>query len=284
MNENLRAINPVGLSGLEIQVIPTGKPAFEWVDPATLFVDPAYQRNIGERGHRQIRRIVAAFDWRKFKPPICAITEVEGRAILKVVDGQHTAIAAASHPHISEIPVMLVEAPDQISQAQAFVGQNTERLGITALQLHQAKLAAADQEAQTLELVCARAGVSVLKHPNSGGESKPRETTAIATIHTLIDRHGPITARKVLEVLANAEMGQITSPQIKAVELLLTDPEYSERITPEDLTNAIVDLLSTADEEAKIFARSHKTTFWKALAITWFRRTKKRRARALRAA
>jgi hypothetical protein len=284
MNENLRAINPIGISGIDITEPSTGLPAFEWVDPTTLYIDPAYQRDISDRGYRQIRRIVAGFDWTKFKPPICAISEVDGQAVLKVLDGQHTAIAAASHPSISKIPVMLVEAPDRISQAKAFVGHNTERLGVTGLQLHQAALAAADEDAQTIELVCARANVTVLKHPNSHGESRPRETTAIATIRALVERHKPIVARQVLEVIANAEMGQITAPQIKAVELLLTDPEYSDKFEHEDLTNAMVDLLYTADEEAKLFAVTHKVTFWKALAITWFRKTKKRRGSAGRAA
>ncbi|MGO7815405.1 hypothetical protein ACC674_38205, partial [Rhizobium ruizarguesonis] len=54
--------------------------------------------------------------------------------ILKVLDGQHTAIAAASNPHIDVIPVMIVDAEDTVSQAKAFIGQNTERLGVTTLQ------------------------------------------------------------------------------------------------------------------------------------------------------
>ncbi|AFL51395.1 hypothetical protein [Sinorhizobium fredii] len=114
---------------------------------------------------RQIRRIIESFDWAKFKPPICNYAEQGGETVLKVLVGQHTAIAAASNPHVSRIPVMIVEAEDTVAQAKAFIGQNTERLGVTKLQLHQAALAAADEDAQTLELVCQRAGVTVLKRP-----------------------------------------------------------------------------------------------------------------------
>lgn len=284
MNENLRAINPVGISGIEIKVPPSGRPAFEWVDPTSLFVDPAYQRNISERGHRQIRRIVEGFDWTKFKPPICAITEVDGQTVLKVLDGQHTAIAAASHPLISEIPVMLVEAPDQISQAKAFVGHNTERVGVTALQLHHAELASGNEDAQTVELACIRAGILLLKHPNNGGESKPRQTTAVTTIRVLIDRRGFRMAREILEVIANAELGSITASQIKAVEFLFTEEEYAGTFNPEDLTNAMVDLLWSANDEATELYHSHKWPMWKALAIVWYRKIKKRRNSIVRAA
>lgn len=277
MQENIRPIAPVSISGLDPQVPPTGMPIFEWVKPTDLYVDPAYQRNISEKGSRQIRRIIEDFDWVKYKPPICAYAEYDGQTILKVLDGQHTAIAAASNPHIDKIPVMIVEAETTVAQAKAFIGQNTERLGVTTLQLHQAALAAADEDAQTLELVCTRAGVKVLKTTNAYTGTGTRQTIAIKQVEALINRRGSKVAREILEVLANAERGPLTAPQIKAVELLMTDAEYCEKITPEDLTEAIVDLLFTAEDEAKIFAATHKVQFWKALAITWFRKCKKKR-------
>lgn len=91
---------------------------------------PAYQRQIGERGLRQIRKIIEAFDWTKYKPPVCTYADHDGATVLKVLDGQHTAIAAASHPNINMIPVMIVNAADTASQAAAFVGQNTNHLGV----------------------------------------------------------------------------------------------------------------------------------------------------------
>lgn len=284
MQDNVRPIAPISIAGLVPHEPPTGMPIFELVNPTDLYVDPAYQRNIGEKGSRQIRRIIENFDWVKYKPPICAYAEYEGQAILKVLDGQHTAIAAASNPHIGKIPVMIVEADTTIAQAKAFIGQNTERLGVTTLQLHQAALAAADEDAQTLELVCTRAGVKVLKTTNAYTGSGTRQTIAIKQIEAMINRRGSKLAREILEVLANAERGPLTAPQIKAVELLMTDAEFCEKITPEDLTEAIVDLLFTAEDEAKLFAATHKVPFWRALAVTWFRKCKKRRQPAVRAA
>ncbi|MBD9592661.1 hypothetical protein IB270_07435 [Ensifer sp. ENS05] len=284
MQDNIRPITPVSVAGLAPQVPETGMPICEVVDPTTLYVDPAYQRNVSEKGLRQIRRIIEGFDWAKFKPPICAYAECDGKTILKVLDGQHTAIAAASSPYVSAIPIMIVEAADTVAQAKAFIGQNTERLGITNLQLHQAALAAADEDAQTLELVCSRANVKVLKSPNAYTGTGSRQTIAIKQLEALISRQGAKVAREILEVLANADRGPLTAPQIKAVELLMTDPEYADKFNPEDLTDAIVDLLFTAEEEAKVLAVTHKLSFWKALAITWFRKCKKRRQAPQKAA
>lgn len=284
MQDNIRPIAPVSAAGIIPQAPATGMPICEVVDPTTLYVDPAYQRSVGDRGMRQIRRIIEGFDWAKFKPPICAYSECDGKTILKVLDGQHTAIAAASNPHIRLIPVMIVEADDTIAQAKAFIGQNTDRLGITTLQLHQAALAAADEDAQTLELVCSRAGIKVLKTTNAYTGTGSRQTIAVKQIEALISRQGARVAREILEVLANAERGPLTAPQIKAVELLMTDPEYAEKFNPDDLTEAIVDLLHTAEDEAKLLGVTHKITFWKALAITWFRKCKKRRQAPVKAA
>lgn len=277
MTENIRPISPIRISGLEPQNPATGMPICELVSPTDLFVDPAYQRDVSEKGLKQIRRIVERFDWAKFKPPICAYAELDGATILKVLDGQHTAIAAASNPYVGKIPIMIVEAEDTVSQARAFIGQNSDRVGVTHLQMHQAGLAAADEDAQTVELTCTRANIRVLKSTNSYVGDGSRQTIAVKSIEALIGRHNPMVAREVLEVIANAERGPITSAQIKAVELLMTESEYRDAITPEDLTAAIIDLLYTAEEEAKLFAVTHKIQFWRALGITWFRKCKKRR-------
>jgi len=283
MQDNVRAITPVSISGLIPGMPPTGMPIFEIIRPEQLFVDPAYQRDIGERGLRQIRRIVEGFDWARFKPPICAYADHEGQTVLKVLDGQHTAIAAASNPHIETIPVMIVEADDTIAQAKAFIGQNTQNLGVTNLQLHQAAVAAGDEDALTLELTCKAANVRLLRAPNSQISDGSRQTIAVKQIEGLIARRGRIMARQVLEIIADAERGLITATHIKAVEFLLTDPEFAGHVSGEDITSAIIDLLYTAEEDAKRFAETHRMPHWKALANVWYRKCKKRRG-TLRAA
>lgn len=273
----LRSIQPINIAGLDTAAPDDGEPICERVDPASLFVDPSYQRDIGERGLRQIRKIVEAWSWSKFKPPICAYAEHDGVSVLKVLDGQHTAIAAASHPDIDMIPVMIVDAADTASQAEAFVGQNTQRLGVTMLQLHRAGLVAGDDDAVTMEQVCNRASVLILDNPPARGQYRPRETVAIKAIRDLIDRRGAMKARMILEVLANADLAPITANHIRAAELLMTDPEYCEGFEVADLTTEIVTAGKSAENEAKVFSVAHKVPVWRALAVQWFRKVKKRR-------
>ncbi len=63
------------------------------VKPSTLLVDERYQRGLSERSIKLIRKIVSEWDWRAFKPPVV----VDVGAGLEVIDGQHTAIGAATH-------------------------------------------------------------------------------------------------------------------------------------------------------------------------------------------
>jgi hypothetical protein len=276
--ENLTRIEGMAWPDVEAHKPETGEPICERIDPRTLFVDHSYQRKVGEKGIRQIRRIVRTFDWTKFKPPVCAYAEHDGQTILKVLDGQHTAIAAASNPHIEKIPVMIVEAADTEAQAAAFVGQNTERVGVTPLQLHQAAVVAGDPEAQTVELVCARAGIKIVKTVPGGAKYQPRETIAIASLRGLIERHSAVGARRILEVLAEGGLAPITSLHIKAAEALMTDKELSLTFEPSDLSIAIGELFLTAEDEAKTFAHMKRIPVWRALAAVWYRKTKKRRA------
>jgi hypothetical protein len=274
----LRPIYPINVADL----MPTacgGEPIFETVDPTTLFVDPAYQRDIGERGVRQIRKMIEHWDWAKFRAPVCSFDkDADGGEVLKVIDGQHTCIAAASHPTILRIPVQIVEAPDQCSQASAFIGQNVDRLGVTKLQLHQAALTAGEEHAQDVQNVCDRAGIKVMlttPHRYQAGD-----TVAITAISALVKKHTVMKARQILEVLAKADLAPVKDAHIKAAELLLTDPEYCEAFDPEDLTREIEAAGATAENEAKVFAATHKVQFWKALASVWFKKTRKKRRAA----
>jgi hypothetical protein len=104
---------------------------------------------------------------------------------------------------------------------------------------------------------------------------QPRETVAINALSQLIDKRGAMKARMVLEVLANAGLAPITANHIRAADLLMTDAEYA------DLTREIETSGKVADHEAKVFSVAHNVPVWKALAITWFKKTpKKRRAAA----
>lgn len=275
----LRPIYAINIDALHAEEPASGQPIFENVDPSKLFVDGAYQRDVGERGIRQIKRMIENWNWSKYQPPVCTYAQDDaGTTILKVLDGQHTAIAAASHPRIDTIPVMIVDAPDLEAQAKAFIGQNTDRLQVTKLQLHQAALIAGDEDALTIQQVCDRAGVRMLLANN--GKYEAGDTVAIGAVSAVVKKYTAMNARKMFEVLAKAELAPITTPHIRAVEHLMTVAEYCDSFDPEDLSSAIIALGLKADADAKLLSISHKIPIWKALAVTWFKGTKKRRKAA----
>ncbi|MFI0844411.1 hypothetical protein [Mesorhizobium sp. IMUNJ 23232] len=272
----------MSISGLKPHKPTTGIPIVEYVNPRSLYVDPAYQRSIGERGLRQIRNIIEAFDWSKFKLPTCAYgSNFAGETVLFVLDGQHTAIACASHPDIDTIPVAIVEAPMTVeAQADAFIGINRDRLNVTPLQLHVAAVAAGKDDAVAIERTCQRAGVELLRGTPGSGRFKERQTIAITAIGQLIGRRGENGAVAALSLLRMTGLAPIAAHHIKAVDMLLYDKEFCEQIASDDLVDAIDDgIEALIEDEARLSAKTHRVPFWKALGSAWFRKCRKRRGR-----
>jgi hypothetical protein len=268
----LRPIASTALADLEPGGTPRAKPIFEWVAPTRLLVDEGYQRNLGERSMRLIRKIVSNWDWARFKPPVCVLTD----AGLECLDGQTTAIAAATHPDIDQIPVMIVEATERADRAAAFIGHNVDRVTVTATQIHAAAVTAGDEAAVAIERACEAAGVTILKaKPGSG--FKPGQTVAVAAIGAVVARRGEEEAARYLRILVEAGAAPVAAHQIKAVEALLTDEEF-ETLDPDHLAGTIRSLGADGEREAKAFSVTHGLPLWKGLASIWFRKCRKRRA------
>lgn len=269
-------IVPMRFADLAPGVPATKNPTFEWVAPETLLVDETYQRDLSRQSVNLIRKIVEGWDWARFKPPVVAQTP-DG---LEVIDGQHTAIAAATHPLIPTIPVMIVTAADMEARARAFVGHNKDRLTLGAVQIHYADVAAGDDDATTIQQVCERAGVVLLRYPPGNGEWKPGETLALAAIRSLVNRRHAMGARAVLQVLGDARCAPVRADEIKAVDVLLHDPEYKDQISGPDITSALIAKGPALAQEARVFAIGHNTKTWKALATILFREGRRGRRRA----
>lgn len=268
----LRAIQPISIAGVVPADVAPFAPEFRFVAPASLVVDETYQRNLSERSVSLIRRIVAGWDWAAFKPPIC----VDDDGALHVIDGQHTAIAAAAHPQIETIPVMVIPPSDRVARARAFVAHNANRVQVTPLQIHYAMLAAGDEDALTIAQICERAGARVLKFPPSYGRFKPGDTMAIGALKALLSRRYAAGARRVVQICTEAKMAPISSDALKSVETLLFDPEFCGEIDDPDLVTAIR-RHEDAIREAKLFAATHKVPLWRGLATIWFRSCRKKR-------
>lgn len=256
--------------------ITTEPPEMRLVAPALLSVDEKYQRGLSERSVKLIRKIVSEWDWRAFKPPV--VVEVDGG--LQVIDGQHTAIGAVTHGGIAEIPVLIVKAAEQEARASAFVRHNRDRITVTPTQLHNAMVAAGDEDAVTVAQVCGRAGVTILRNPPAMGKYRPGDTLAVTTIRALVNRRHAKGAREVLEICVKAGMAPVSSAAIKAVEHLLFAPEYKGDIEAERIVLVLSAHASTLDQEAARFAAERKVPLWRALASVIYMNRRKTRLAA----
>jgi hypothetical protein len=202
-------------------------PRMLWVKPSDLLVDETYQRTLSRSSIKLITKIVRGFSWSKFKPPITCETP-EG---LYVIDGQHTAIGAATHPDIDQIPVMVVEASSMTDRAKAFLGHNRDRIALSAGQIHVSAAQAGDPEAVEINRLCAEAGVSILAVPPVNNRFLPGQTMALGAIRSLLRGHGPWMVTTVLKTLIRAEMIPIRADQIKALaEAIDTSDTVSDAV------------------------------------------------------
>jgi hypothetical protein len=262
-----RPIAPISIEGLTPGGTPRALPIFEWVDPGTLLVDAGYQRDLSRRSLALIRRIVAGWDWARFKAPIGVLTD----AGIELIDGQCTSIAAATHPAIEKIPVMIVEAAERSDRATAFIGHNRDRVAVTPTQIHVAALVGGDGDALAIDRVCAASGAAILSVPSKTAY-KPGETLAVTAIAALVRGRGEGGATAVLSCLVAACCAPMTQLHIKAADLLLHTDEYSREIDAERLAAVISTMGPKVDQEAKVFVAAHPSTpLWKAMAICWFK-------------
>lgn len=268
-----RSISALNLPDVKPCDITTKPPEVRMVDPHELYVDERYQRGLSERSVKLIRKIVGEWSWTAFKPPV--VVEVDGR--LEVIDGQHTAIGAVTHGGIDLLPVLVVKAESHETRANAFVRHNRDRIQVTATQLHNAMVAAGDEDAVTISQVCERAGITILRNPPQMAKFKPGETLAVSTIKALVNRRHAAGARKVLDVCRATNAAPVSADMIKAVEHLLFQKEYEGQIDGERINLIITAMGEDLDKEATRFAAERKIQKWRGVASVIFMNRRKRR-------
>lgn len=268
-----RLVTALHLPDVQPAEISTAPPALRLVPPTSLSVNEAYQRGLSDRSVKLIRKIVSEWSWTAFKPPV--VVEVDDR--LEVIDGQHTAIGAVTHGGIELLPVLIVQAESDETRANAFVRHNRDRIQVTATQLHNALVAAGDEDALTVAQVCARAGIVILKNPPPMSKFRPGETMAISTIKTLVNRRHAAGARKVLDVCRATNAAPVTAHMIKAIELLMFSKEYEGEIDGERIALVISAKAAALESEAQRFATERKCPHWRAYASVVFMNRRKPR-------
>lgn len=196
-------------------------PTLLWVKPTDLHVDEAYQRSLSSRSIRLISRIVQNWNWSHVKPPIC--TKDEDSNTFFVIDGQHTAIAGATHPGVDKIPIMVVDADTLADRARGFISHNQDRVAVTPAQLFYSSLTAGDAAAQEIARVCCDADVTILRMPPANGRFAPGQTMALSTIKGLIRKYGADQVVSVLSCLRRADRAPVRADEAKALAVLMID-------------------------------------------------------------
>jgi hypothetical protein len=261
----LRPIKPLSLPGIAPANLGDDKPSLEWIAPTSLLVDATYQRDLSDRSMKLIKRMVGEFAWNRMKPPIVVKT---GPASLHIIDGQHTAIAAATL-RIPEIPVFVVNAVEVDERARAFVGHNTDRVTVSSFDIYRALLASGDPDAQDVDNVCRRAGVRIrLISPSSA--IAEGDTAAIGVVRSLVKRRGVIPARKVLQCLVKARRKPIGASEIIAVDRIIC--EQHPDVDLDALTAAIVIEGSAGIAKAVASAKLNRQPQWRCIMDLWLAR------------
>lgn len=265
-NEGLRKVTPIERFA-RLATKPIGKPPrLLWVKPTDLFVETAYQRDLSQRSINHISSIVRKFDWGIFTPPSCV--DIDGR--FYVYDGQHSAIATASHPDIDLIPIMVIDEAALERRAGLFIGKNWGRVNPTKLQKFKAEITNGNAEAIQIRRIAEAASVRILAHPPSNGRFAIGDTIALGAITTVTRRYGGEVTERTLKLLYAARQAPIRADHIRAVCELLCTPEYRDTISEGQLT----ELIAGEDYDAVMLtargtAKEHRIPLSSALAINY---------------
>lgn len=232
VQDDLRSVRPLDLAGKKI--VPAAdigkRPTIEFVDPCSLYIEAAYQREVIERGARLIRKIVEQWNWTHFKPPIVCRCSDSGK-VLVVIDGQHTAIAAATHGGIPVIPVLVVTASQIKDRAKSFVAHNRDRIALTPMQIHFAALVAGDLTASKIQAACDEANVTISRsyYGATPKNTPKRVTISVEAMRIVLKFHGRAVLVDTMRLLGDSGMTPIGKRAIFAMAALLVDERKVDR-------------------------------------------------------
>jgi hypothetical protein len=262
------------IKALELPNVPRApvgpRPRMMRIDPAELWVDGLYQRDLSKKSLKLIEKLVREWDWTRFSIPV--VTNVDGA--WHVIDGQHTAIAALSHGGIGEIDVMVVDSSAVGERAEAFLGHNRDRIAVTTGELFFAAAASGDEDVNTALNVCQRAGATVLRNPSPGRPFRPGEIIAVSALMKLVKRRSAMQARIVVECLVKARLAPISAEMINAVDAILHAPPYGD-VEADAVLDALTRFGTVIAAKAVELSLAKKLPKARALAVVIYQHAKK---------
>lgn len=224
---DVRPIIPVALpANRKPAKLDLDRPEVRMARIADLKIESAYQRDMTSKSIVLIRKIITEWNWSKFKPPICAERE-DGSLV--VIDGQHTAIAAASHPGLVALPVFVVPADTIEKRAEAFVAHNRDRIAMSPLQLFHAEVAAGVGRALALLRATKIGGVTVPRSVPKKGAAEPGTLIAVSAAATICSADGEAFCGRLLKIAALSELCPITSTLVRSLQMVLRDESCKNR-------------------------------------------------------
>jgi len=223
---NRRGLHPVKLSG--------PPPKMEWLCLSQLVVNDEYQRHLSEKSITLIRHLVENFTWRQVRP--AAVTPVGG-GLYEILDGQHLAVAAATHGGIDAIPCFIVETASQMERAAAFVGLNQDRVNMTPMQIFHAKVKAGDEEAMAVVEGVAKAGGKVLKYPPPFGRYKIGDAMCCGALIDVARSKGVNGVARVCAIAIAARRAPVSALLVKALRRVLWSGAFD--VMPSDVSIAL---------------------------------------------
>lgn len=249
--EGLRKVEPVDLMEMTPNQVTHAPPEALWLAPTDLWIDGRYQRNLSRESLRLILKIVTNWSWQKFKPPVVTRDD-EGRYC--IIDGQHTSIAAATHPDIIRIPVMFIPISSLEEAALAFIAHNTDRVLVTPFARFRARLAANDRIAIDMKELLGK--INIVMKPYTGvsgaGESmEPNQTSATAELERRFVQLGDARFYEMMSKIAECGFKPIRREHIVAFYELMYG-EHKQGISPELLVEVV---RSLSDVDALMNAR-----------------------------
>ncbi len=231
-------------------------PKLAWLALDQLVVDESYQRGLSNKSLMMIRKIVSTWSWSAFKP-LSVARNADG--LYEVIDGQHTAIAAATHGAIETLPCVVLTLDHVADRAAAFVEINTNRISLTPFAVHRARVAAGDEIAVGIDQVLADTGFELAetyssKSLYSAKDGQPDNVlTGIGTLHKIVRNGGLPRLRRLLTIARDADWKPLPVQVLKGLDLALwrgTGSRDAELIRNLSMTGPDV-LLSRAESVKK---------------------------------
>lgn len=212
-------------------------PEVKFLSPEQLVINEEYQRDLSGTSILQIKKMATNFDWRSYKAITVAPTDEPG--IYEVVDGQHTAIAAATNGNVPFLPAILMDAKTLEDKAGGFLGINRNRIALTPAAIYAAEVAAKDELAVCVEEALQETGAVILPLPKPKGKWKVGETIAIGAMKEIVRQYDQKRLVRVINILMEAQAAPITACLLKGVNLALPPYEMS------DVDNRVMTVIHT---------------------------------------